>query len=131
MATKELFVFVVEGDSEEQGLGLIMSRLLNPINSKFIVICGDITTKKNINTNNICKNIKEHILCDAKFLQDKIEWDDITQIIHLVDSDGVYIPESEIVYSKYDADPVYCDECIMYYDIIKIRDRNRQKKSKR
>lgn len=91
---RKIILFLVEGASDCNSLDFIDK--LNKDNSiKFYSTSGDITSKKGINSQNCIKEINNHL---NKFIKEKkLKKSDIIKIIHVLDTDGVYIPEDKII----------------------------------
>lgn len=124
MREKKVVVFIMEGPSDESALGSIMKEYFLSDEVQFIVIHGDITLKDYVSVDNIIKRINVQI----ESIRNKYRYkkSDFKQIIHLVDTDGVYIPETSI--KKLDVEKVqYCEDCIQTKDTDAIVERNRRK----
>ena len=87
-------IFIVEGPSDESALGSIIREYFSSFEISFHVLHGDITTKSGVDHDTIVKEINNQI----KRIQDKYRYkdSDIIKIIHLVDTDGVFIADSHI-----------------------------------
>ena len=113
MATnkKKVVSVVVEGPSDENALGILLSEFFSSDSIKFVIIHGDITTQRDVTENNIISKIDEFV----REMMEKYQYrdSDIKQIIHIVDTDGAFIPndavkESEIEL-RYDIDHIDTD----------------------
>lgn len=94
MNEKKVIAFVVEGQSDEAALGTIMKEYFSSSEVQFIVVRGDITSKDYVSTDNILIKINEQIeLVKEKY---RYSQDDFIKIIHIADTDGVYIPKEDI-----------------------------------
>ena len=94
MSEKKVVVFIVEGPSEEAALGTIMKEYFSSNEVQFVVVHGDITLKDYVSKDDILKKINEQIECVKsryRYVQD-----DFIKIIHIADTDGVYIPKADI-----------------------------------
>lgn len=92
---KKIILFIVEGISDEISLSLIMSRLIEKNKLvKFKVMGGDITTEYNSKP----ENIQDKLTMKVKAYLSKYGYkkSDVIEIVHLLDTDGVYISESLI-----------------------------------
>ncbi len=94
MNEKKVIAFIVEGPSEEAALGTVMSEYFSGSEVKFTVVHGDITLKDYVSMDGILKKIKEQI----DFVKRKYRYDteDFLKIIHLTDTDGVFIQDGDI-----------------------------------
>ena len=90
------------------------------------ILHGDITTKNRINPKNIVSKLGNCIREFAKSNHYKAS--DFNKIIHIVDTDGAYIPDTSI-YEDSSADSIfYKDSGIYTLNIGSIVERNKQKK---
>lgn len=62
---------------------------------QFIVVHGDITLKEYVSGDNILNKINEQI--EGVKSRYRYSQDDFIKIIHIVDMDGVYIPDTDII----------------------------------
>lgn len=95
MARRKVVFVIVEGPSDETALGAILSRLFDEKSVYLHVMRQDITTENGVNASNIVpklgniirKYAKDYCLAKTHF----------QEIIHLVDMDGAYIPDGNVV----------------------------------
>lgn len=113
MSEKKVVVFLVEGSSDEAALGTIMTEYFSSNEVQFIVVHGDITLKDYVSVDSISKKINEQI----EIIRKKYRYDitDFMKIIHIADTDGVYISQSKVR----EADVL---ETLYYTDHIETRD---------
>ncbi|MFQ6897663.1 MAG: hypothetical protein ACLUPE_07935 [Turicibacter sanguinis] len=92
---KKLILFIVEGISDEESLGYIFSKILNEA-IRFQIVGTDITTRNSTNSQNVINKVTDEV---KTFLEKNkmIKKSDILEIVHLVDTDGAYIPDSLII----------------------------------
>ncbi len=95
MSEKKVVVFIVEGPSDEAALGTIMKEYFSSNEVQFIVVHGDITLKEYVSGDNILNKINEQI--EGVKSRYRYSQDDFIKIIHIVDMDGVYIPDTDII----------------------------------
>ena len=89
---KKVILFLVEGASDLTSLEFIDETI------KFQITSGDVTSKLNITPQNCREEINKILL---SFLErSKLRKTDIIKIIHILDIDGVYIPEINIIEDK-------------------------------
>ncbi len=94
MGEKKVVAFIVEGPSDEAALGSIMKEYFSANEVQFVVVHGDITLKDYVSNDEILKKINEQIgSVKRKY---RYSQDDFIKIIHIVDTDGVYIPEAAV-----------------------------------
>ena len=91
---KKVIAFIVEGTSDEAAIGSIMREYFSNELVQFVVVRGDITTREFVNTQNIISKINELIMT----LKDKYRYktSDFIRIIHIVDTDGVFIDDKHV-----------------------------------
>lgn len=92
---KKVELFIVEGPSDEDALGIIFGRLYNPDVVHVEVVHGDMTSVYGTRPDNIAKKIEAIVKNVARKRKLKIR--DFGKVIHLVDTDGAYAPDDAIV----------------------------------
>lgn len=107
MNEKKVIVFIVEGPSDESALGTIMKAYFSDDEVQFVVVHGDITLKDYVSENSILKKINEQI--EGIKRRYRYSQDDFIKIIHIVDMDGVYIPETNIIEADVEKIRYYVD----------------------
>ena len=107
MNEKKVIAFIVEGPSEEASLGTVMSEYFSGSRVKFTVVHGDITLKDYVSVDGILKKIKDQI--DSVKRKYRYDTDDFMKIIHLTDTDGVFIQDRDIVPGALDTIEYYTD----------------------
>lgn len=124
MSEKKVVVFIVEGPSEEAALGSIMKEHFSDNEVQFVVVHGDITLKDYVSHDNIVKKINEQIervKSRYRYMQE-----DFLKVIHIADTDGVYIPEADV--KEADVEEVkYYEDHIDAKNASVIVDRNKKK----
>lgn len=122
---KGIVLFIVEGVTEEISLALILSKIIEKDKTvKFKIVNGDITTKNGTSTTNILNritNVIKEFLKRNSFIKK-----DIKSIIHLIDTDGVFI-NADLIYKKEIDEVEYCTDGIYTNNIEAIINRNKQK----
>lgn len=94
MKTKKVILFIVEGITDKNSLALILSRLVKTENIQFHVVGGDIASNKYNDAKNCISKINDEV---NKFLKsNSFKKSDIIKIVHLVDTDGVYVDSTSI-----------------------------------
>lgn len=91
---KKVIAFIVEGASDEAAIGSIMREYFSNELVQFVVVRGDITTKDFVSSKNIITKIHNLVL-DIK---DKYRYktSDFDRIIHIVDTDGVFVDDQYV-----------------------------------
>lgn len=124
MSEKKVVVFIVEGPSDEAALGTIMKEYFSSNEVQFIVVHGDITLKDYVSSADILKKINEQI--EGVKIRYRYNQDDFIKIIHIVDMDGVYISDTDIVETDVEKIQYYEDHINAKYANI-IAERNKRK----
>ena len=125
MTRKKIVFVIVEGPSDETALGVVLNRIYDS-NSVYIhVIHGDITTKNGVSSDNILSKIRAEITGYAK--SNHYKKSDFKEIIHLVDMDGAYIPDKNIIEDTSVTETVYSLTNITTSNKSNIIERNHQK----
>lgn len=123
---KKLILVIVEGPSDKAALDILFTRFVNPKEAETIVTHGDITSDKNVSESTViakvCQLIKDFTV------ERKLRKTDILRVIHIVDTDGTFIPDDKIVFDKVATEFVYSDTEIRSNDIAKVKSRNEQKR---
>ena len=127
MAKKKILLFIVEGPTDESALSTVFSRIFSSDMVKFHVIHGDILTRDFVRPERIAATVNEQI---KAFRNDIYKPADFCKVVHLIDMDGVYIPDSSII-EENEPDktyPFYTDTQILTPSPQKIIDRNKRKR---
>lgn len=125
MNEKKVVAFIVEGPSDEAALGSIMKEYFSSDEVQFVVVHGDITLKDYVSIDSILKKINEQIGCVRKKYRYSLE--DLKKVIHIADTDGVYISESDV--HAADTEKVkYYEDHIEAGNVAAIIERNKRKK---
>lgn len=85
---------IVEGPSDDMALGTMLDKVYNTDFVYLHIMHGDITTRKGVTPENIISKIGNEVRGYAKSQHYKAK--DFKQIIHIVDTDGVYIPDDRV-----------------------------------
>jgi len=125
MSKKKVIVFIVEGFSDKEALNGILSELYDRKRFVFSIIDGDITTQNSTNANNIRAKIGDSINKSRE--KDKFSKKDIEMVVHLIDTDGIYIPNQNVINND-TVDVLYNNDNIETKDVNGIISRNNKKK---
>lgn len=121
---RKVVLILVEGASDKTALGLI-EKFYRSRNLKVYITNGDITSNGTTTVSN-CTNILKEVV--RKFREDKkLEKEDISEIIHIIDTDGAFIPDDCIVVDKTLSDFYYTLDCIKANNKGKVKSRNDRK----
>lgn len=122
---KKVVLFLVEGASDLTSLEFI-DNINTDETIKFQITSGDITSKLNITPQNCREEINKILL---SFLErSKLRKTDIIKIIHILDIDGVYIPEINIIEDKNIKKFLYTINGIVAPSKENVQKRNESKK---
>ena len=122
---KKVILFLVEGASDLTSLEFI-DNINTDETIKFQITSGDITSKLNITPQNCREEINKILL---SFLErSKLRKTDIIKIIHILDIDGVYIPEINIIEDKNIKKFLYTINGIVAPSKENVQKRNESKK---
>ena len=96
---KKVILFIVEGISDKVSLESIFEQYFEDYKTKIAVMHGDITSQSS--SSDIKANLSDKIdyFCQIEGIQFKY---DIIRIVHLVDTDGAFVPPSCVVSGEKD-----------------------------
>ena len=126
MARKKIVFVIVEGPSDHDALALVLNRLFDQQTVHVHIMHRDITTERGVDSSNIVTRIADEVKQFANSSHFKSEH--FLEIIHLVDMDGVYIPDEAVVEDPEAKHPVYSLTEIRTADKPGIEQRNLQKR---
>ena len=95
---KKVVLVIVEGPSDEEALGAILSRYFDENEVRVYVRRGDITTEKGNKCSNIIKKVNECVKQHMALYS--LRRTDYKEIIQVADLDGAFVPDSAIVEDK-------------------------------
>ena len=95
LARKKIVLVIVEGPSDEVALGMALSQVYDKDFIYVHIMHGDITTRRGVSSKNIVAKLGNEVTAYAKSQHYKAS--DFKQIIHIVDTDGAYIPDDNIM----------------------------------
>lgn len=104
--TKKVILFIVEGPTDEDTLSSVLKKIFQSEDVHFHVVHGDMTSDWSVLSTNAIKTVHEHIEMERK--RYGFEKKDIIRVIHLVDTDGAFIPADKVILSTVEA--------IQYFD---------------
>ena len=89
---------------------------------------GDITVERSVNSNNIEEHIYEAIW--RRLRQTCLDFDDVAEIIHIIDTDGAYIEDKRVIQDESRQHPYYdSGKCVIRHrSKYGIERRNEQKR---
>lgn len=132
MSGKKIILFIVEGITDKTNLGFVLSKILNNNKVEFALTDGDITSRNGVIVSNIAAKVGEIV---KEFSGKIFKASDFIEVVHLVDMDGNYIPNNQILEKTAEIpvdpkDPLksyYDDNYIYANNIEAIQQRNYQK----
>lgn len=97
MTESKIILFIVEGMSDEVALAPALEQIITSNTVKFKVMRSDITCDFSSTVSNIERRIKK--LGVKKFLDENAQFteNDICAVIHIVDLDGAFAPDSIVI----------------------------------
>lgn len=126
MARKKIVLVIVEGASDETALGVALSHFFDRDTTYIHIMHGDITTQKGVQAQKIIAKLGREITDFAKSRHYRAA--DFKQIIHIVDTDGTYIPDEKIMEDSDCEEVQYENDGIYTEDVHGIIARNKQKR---
>ncbi len=95
MARRKIVFVIVEGPSDDTALGMALNRIYNRDSLYVHIVHGDITTRGGSNSRNIVNRV-EGIIKKYAYSQ-HYKKKDFREIVHIVDTDAVYIPDENVI----------------------------------
>ena len=135
---KKIVLFLVEGMSDRNALEIPFGQLLDDVDSdillEFAMVAkgdgtfgGDITSKNGIYPENI-EHFIDEIMVSPFLKQTGLYPKDIMEIVHFVDTDGVYIDDALVASSGNESDaPLYYPDYIVTGNPDHVVERNHRK----
>ena len=125
MARKKIVFIIVEGPSDEEALGVILNRIYSSNTVYVHIMHCDITTERGVTVSTILSKVGNVIRQYAATNHYKKA--DFKEIIHIIDMDGAYIPNENVVEDQEAGRLMYSTTDIRTSDKQKIEQRNHQK----
>lgn len=127
MARKRVIFVIVEGPSDEEALGVLLSRIYGDKTVYVHIMRKDITSMSGVSPSNIVARIGNEIRDYAK--SQHFTKADFNRIIHIIDMDGAFIPDSSVIEEKSATKALYLPTEIRTCNKEGIKARNRQKRA--
>lgn len=121
---KRVIFVIVEGPTDEDALSSVLKPIFSSAEVHFHVIHGDITTESAITAGNAKSYVAKRIAAEMK--RYAYRESDILKIIHLIDTDGAFIPDELVINGK-ERGIRYWDDHIETGDVRYIQARNQKK----
>lgn len=125
MARKKIVFVIVEGSSDETALGIALDQVFDKDSVHVHIIHGDITTRAGVTSQNVVAKVGEEIKAYAQ--SNHFTPKHFKQIIHIVDTDAVYVPNEKIIMDLQCGELSYQNDGIHTSNVEKAVMRNRQK----
>ena len=126
LARKKIVLVIVEGPSDEVALGMALSQIYDKDFIYVHIMHGDITARRGVSSKNIVAKLGNEVTAYAKSQHYKAS--DFKQIIHIVDTDGAYIPDDNIMEKENYLDIRYENDGIYTNNKASVMTRNQQKR---
>ncbi len=110
--TKKVILFIAEGPTDEETLSPVLKKIFQKEDVRFHIVHGDLTSNWSVNAQNAVKTVNQHIDIERK--RYGFGKKDILKVIHLVDMDGAFIMEDQVIYADQ-------DEILYFSDHIETR----------
>ena len=125
LSRKKVLFVIVEGPSDETALGVLLNRLFDR-NAVYVHIWhGDVTSDAKSNPSNIISKVGNAVRFYAK--SQHYGKKDFSEILHITDTDGVFIPENYVIEDLTLTDHLYSETAIRTPRRDHILERNRLK----
>lgn len=125
MARKKVVLVIVEGSSDDTALGIMLNQIYDKDKVYVHIMHGDITSRKGVRPDNIIAKIGDEVRKYAK--SNHYTSKHFKQIIHIVDMDGAYIPNENVILDLEHDEISYESDGIHTRDQQGIIERNKQK----
>lgn len=105
MARKKIVFVIVEGPSDDEALGVILNRIYDNQTVYVHIMHRDITTDCGVTPSNILSRLGNEIRGYAD--SNHFKKSNFQEIIHLVDTDGAFIPDNKVIDDIKATKPIY------------------------
>ena len=126
MPRKKIVFVIVEGPSDEEAIGVLLSRIYDVSSVYVHVVHGDITTELDAVPDNIVKKISDIV---RRYAGKTFRQRDFSHIVHITDTDGVFIPDEMVISDQTKRRPFYLTTEIRTRNKPGIEERNRRKRA--
>lgn len=125
LARRKIVFVIVEGPSDETALGITLNQIFDKETVYVHIMRGDITTKSGVTPENIVSKLGSIIKQYA--MSNHYEQSNFKEIIHIIDTDAVYIPNDKIINDKDCNKLFYDNDGIHTKDVSNVILRNKLK----
>lgn len=126
MARKKIVFVIVEGPSEDDALGVLLDKIYDRDKVYIQITRCDITLADYTESSQVLTRITDVVKKYAK--DNHLTKTHFKEIIHIIDTDGVYIPDEAVVFEETAEKPIYTLQNILTNKVEKIRNRNGRKR---
>ena len=122
---RKILLFIVEGPTEEAALGTVLSAGFSDAKVEFQVTRGDVTTSGPGENASDIKSKLGNIV--GQFMGRIFKPSDFLRVIHLIDTDGTYIPDEAVQLLTEGTTTIYSGDGILTSNPQGILQRNHEK----
>lgn len=126
MKSKKVVLFIVEGPSDQSALSVVLSKVFDQSEVYVYVVHGDVTAEKGATPQNIVRRVNAFIKDHMSTY--RLRKADMLQVVHLMDTDGVYVPDDVVTEKATVPKTIYNPGQIIAANRQRIIDRNKQKR---
>lgn len=125
LKTRKIILVIVEGPSDETALGAVLDAVFKSEIVRIDVVHGDITADYQSSLNNILPKIGMRVkgYCEMEHLKKA----DIARVIHIIDTDGTFVPRDCIKENTSLSSTRYSADGIETNSVERIYNRNKRK----
>ena len=127
MQSRKVYLFIVEGPSDQSAIEGLLKRLFRNRYIYSIVMYGDVTSDDKVEPSRINDYLYEKV--KGKLNEEKLRLSDVSHIFQICDMDGAFIPDSSIVKGE-NQEFLYTTEKIVTRSVNKAIERNKKKREK-
>ena len=127
MKSKKVVLFIVEGPSDQSALSVILSKIFDQDEVYVYVVHGDVTAEDGATPQNIVRKVNAFVKDHMSTY--RLRKADMLHIVHLMDTDGAYIPDDAITEMATVPKTVYNPGQIIAANRQRIIDRNSRKRA--
>ena len=125
MARKKVVFVIVEGPTDDEALGVMLEKIFDKYTVHVEIMRCDITTERGVGENRVVARVGKAIRGYAT--QNHYTVKDFSEIIHIVDTDGAFIPDERVIEDRSLKKIHYSEREIKAKNRDAIVSRNRQK----
>lgn len=123
---RKVVLFLVEGITDQTTLALPLRKFYgSDPGVEFRITEGDMTTRSGVSLKNIVGKVGNEIKHYAA--QQKLEKQDFLKIVHVIDTDGAFVPDAYVKSDTAQKTPLYKEDGIYTKSVEAIQRRNHQK----